>query len=196
MSTQFVSKNANYMIVLKPGMSGNRVLGTEAVPGLYIRFQDGMVVVKDEKIADQLRALPTFGNTFTEVPEEGKDPYAGNRKSIEPEHVTTTMEHGHTGKREGAPVKIELTPQVKKVIEAEALKMIPGLLKSNPDILKQTIIELAKDMKENEETQTDNEVIRDENASSITQNTNNIEPSVVATNSIAKDSKKTQNKGK
>lgn len=209
MSTKFVSKNANYMIVLKPGVSGNRSLGTQTVPGLYVRFQEGIVIVKDEDIAQQLRELPSFGVAFLEVEDNAKDPYVGVRKDIEPAHVTTEMKHGHAGKREGNPIKVELTPQMKKVIEAEALKMIPGLLKSNPDVLKKTLMDLVKEMKESEKIVEPDNTTNEESVSTasdegvfnpVSSTLNNDmgseEPNVTATTPIAKGSGKIKVKNK
>ena len=150
MSTKFVSKNSNYMIVLKPGVEGNRNLGTHAVSGLYVKFQAGVVDVKEEAIVKMLREHPGFGTDFIEVKPEEVDPYLDSREEVEPPHVISEIHYGHSEAVKGSPRKVKLTPQIKKVIEAEALKMIPGLLKSNPKILKDIIMELAAGMKEKE----------------------------------------------
>ena len=150
MSTKFISKNSNYMIVLKPGVEGNRALGTHSIPGLYIKFQAGMVDIRDEEVVASLREHPSFGTAFVEVKDNETDPYATVREDIEPGHSTTEIKYGQAGKKTGATAKIQLTPQLKKVIETEAIKMIPDLLKSNPKILKDIIFNLAKDMKEQE----------------------------------------------
>lgn len=150
MSTKFVSKHSNYMIVLKPGTEGNRALGTHAVSGLYVKFQSGSVDVKDEAIIEMLRDHPGYGTDFLEIKQEDVDPYLDTRTDIEPDHVTAEIKYGHVENAKGAVRKPKLTPQVKKLIEKEALSMIPGLLKSNPDILKGIILELAADMKAKE----------------------------------------------
>lgn len=151
MATKFVSKNSNYMIVLKPGIEGNRTLGTHAISGLYVRFQDGTVDVKEETIIESLRKHPSFGIDFVEVKQNEVDPFVDTRNEIEPPHTTTEMNYGHAEKKNvGRPPKIKLTPQLKKVIEDEAMKMIPGLLKSNPNVLKDIIVELAVEMKSKE----------------------------------------------
>ena len=149
MSTKFVSKNSNYMVVLKPGVEGNRNLGTHAVPGLYIKFQSGVVDIKEESIVEQMRNHPSFGTDFVEVKQEEIDPFAESREEIEPGHVISEIKYGHNEKAAGtAPVK--LSPQLKKIIEAEAMKLLPGLLKSNPKVLKDLILGLAAEMKPEE----------------------------------------------
>ena len=151
MSTQFVSKNSNYMIVLRPGIEGNRATGTHAVPGLYVKFQGGTLDVKEESIVEMLRKHPSYGVDFLEIKHDEIDPFLHTRDESEPAHIVQEINYGHVGKAQGSPVKVKLTPQMKKVIEGEALKMIPGLLKSNPEILKNIILDLAAGMKQKEE---------------------------------------------
>ena len=147
MSTKFVSKNSNYMIVLKPGVEGNRNLGTQAVSGLYVKFQAGVVDIKEDAIVKMMREQPGFGTEFIEIKPEEVDPYLDQREEVEPPHVISEIKYGHSEAVKGSPKKVKLTPQMKKVIEAEALKMIPGLLKANPKILKDVILGLAEEMK-------------------------------------------------
>lgn len=149
MSIKFVSKNSNYMIVLRPGIEGNRNLGTHAVPGLYVKFQAGVVDVKEDSIIELMRKHPCFGTDFVEVKAEEVDPFIDERQDIEPMHTMQEMKYGHAeGKVRTGSTK--LTPAMKKLIEGEALKMLPGLLKKNPNILKDIILGLAADMKEKE----------------------------------------------
>ena len=150
MAVKFVSKNSNYMIVLKSGVEGSRALGTQAIPGLYIKFQSGTVDIKEDSIVEMLRSHPGYGTDFIEVKEQEADPYQGNREEIEPDHIVSEIKYGHVEKSVGRPRKIKLTPQLKKAVEAEALKMLPGLLKSNPKILKDIILNLAAEMKAEE----------------------------------------------
>lgn len=151
MSTQFVSKNSNYMIVLKPGIEGNRTLGTHSVAGLYVKFQGGTLDVKEESIIEMLRNHPSYGTDFLEIKHDEIDPFINTRDESEPAHIIQEIKYGHVEKAIGSPVKMKLTPQMKKAIEGEALKMIPGLLKSNPEILKNIILDLAAGMKKAEE---------------------------------------------
>ena len=152
MSTKFVSKNSNYMVVLKPGVEGNRNLGTHAVPGLYIKFQSGVVDIKEEKIADQLREHPSFGIDFVEVKQEEIDPYEDQRQDVEPAHVISEIKYGHNERAAGTGQKVKMSPALKKMIEGEAMKMLPALLKSNPKVLKDLIMGLAAEMKASEPT--------------------------------------------
>ena len=148
MSAKFVSKNSNYMVVLRPGTEGSRALGTPAISGLYVKFLDGMVEVDEESIVEQMRDHSAFGTEFVEVKDEEVDPYKDTREDAEPGHVISEMKYGHIVDRKGSPIKMKITPQMKKVIEAEAAKLVPELLKNNPELLKETILGLAAEMKE------------------------------------------------
>lgn len=155
MSTvKFVSKNSNYMIVLKPGVEGNRAIGTHAVPGVYVKFQDGSLSVNQDSIIDMLRTHPSYGMDFLEIKEDELDPFVDNREESEPGHVIQEIRYGHAEKSIGSPAKTKLTPAMKKLIETEAVKMLPGLLKSNPKILQDIILDLAAQMKTKEEPKT------------------------------------------
>ena len=151
MSTKFVSKQSNYMLVLKPGVEGSRALGTHATPGLYIKFNSGFVDIKEQKIVDMLREHPSYGLDFLEVKDDELDPYADVRDESEPAHIITEIKYGHTEKSTSSPQKTKLTPAMRKMIEGEAMKMLPGLLKQNPKILKDIILGLAEDMKAKDE---------------------------------------------
>lgn len=148
MSTQFVSKNSNYMVVLRPGVEGNRALGTHAVPGIYVKFVSGTLEVKEESIVEMLRNHPACGVDFLEIKQDEVDPFLDTRDDSEPAHIIQEIKYGHAERATGSAIKTKLTPQMKKAIQSEALKMIPGLLKSNPEILKNIIMDLAAGMKE------------------------------------------------
>ena len=138
------------MVVLKSGIEGNRILGTQPVAGIYIKFEGGIVTVKEDKVVQMLRDHPSFGVDFIEVAELGMDPYSDTRQEVEPEHVMSEIKYGHAEAVKGIAKPIKLTPAMKKVIESEAIKMLPSLLKSNPKILKDVIMNLANEMKEKE----------------------------------------------
>jgi hypothetical protein len=100
-----------------------------------------------------LREQPGFGTEFIEIKPEEVDPYLDTREEVEPPHVMSEIKYGHSEAVKGSPKKIRMTAQMKKVIEAEALKMLPGLLKANPKILRDVITGLADEMKAKEKVQ-------------------------------------------
>lgn len=150
MSTKFVSKNSNLMVVLKPGVPGSTITGQQPTPGIYVRFQGGTVDVKEEAILNMLRRHSGFGSDFVEIKQEESDPFEHTRKETEPDHKITEMEYGHVGKTKTSKGKTVLSPELKKIIEAEAIKMLPGLLKKNPKILKDILSGLAEEVKKDE----------------------------------------------
>jgi len=162
MSTQFVSKQSNYCVILKNGIEGNRILGTQPVAGMYVKFEGGIVTVKDEQMAQLLREHPSFGNDFIEVEEIGQDPYSDSRTDIEPEHIMSEIKYGHAEAVKGMAKPVKLTPAMKKVVEVEAIKMLPSLLKENPEILKGLIMSLAAEMKDKEEKTEAEEEVKEE----------------------------------
>lgn len=141
--SKFVSKNSNLMIVLRPGIPGSTITGQQPKAGLYVRFQSGTVDIKEESVADLLRNHPEFNRDFIEVKETDLDPYEANRDEIEPAHVIKEIKYGHSEKAIGSIKKPKLSPELKKLIENEAVKMLPGLLKSNPKILREILTNLA-----------------------------------------------------
>ena len=151
MSVKFVSKNSNLMIVLKPGVPGSTITGQQPTPGIYVRFQGGVVDVKEESIINMLRGHKGMGSDFIEIKQSEVDPYEYTRQDIEPIHNITEMEYGHIGKKISSKGKTILSPELKKLIENEAVKMLPDILKKNPKILKDILQGLAEEVKKEDE---------------------------------------------
>ncbi len=139
---KFVSKSSNMMIVLSPGVPGSTITGQAAKHGLYVRFKDGMVEVKEQSVIEKLRNHPSFNIDFVEVPENAVgaavDPYADSRDETEPGHVMTEIKYGHVEKVTGSPRKVKISPELKKYIAAEAQKLARSMVKDMiPEILKE-----------------------------------------------------------
>ena len=155
MSTKFVSKNSNYMLVLERGIPASPVTGTPAKHGIYIKFVDGFVDIKDEKISELMKANEKCGVDFIEVKDDelhpsGRraeiDPFADSREEIEPAHIVSEVKYGHLEKAVSTK-KNKIPPAVKKLIMLEAQKlareMLPGMVK---DTVK-ALVEQAKSEK-------------------------------------------------
>lgn len=125
---KFISKFSNYRIVLKPGLPGNRFMGTEAVPGIYIKFEDGVAEIKDEKMIDMMKNHPGFGTDFV-TPGDEKDPYSETRKSSEPEHNIGEVKFGNVVGNPNPRPLVTITPEHKKVIKEQAKKMLIEIAK-------------------------------------------------------------------
>lgn len=130
---RFVSKSSNLMVVLKPGLPGSTVTGQLPVNGIYIKFSAGTVDVKDEKLVEMLKNHPSFGVDFIAVEDNLSDPYKHHREDVEPAHIIQEMKYGHAGETMGSKKNIKLSPEVKKLLEEEAVKMakdmLPGMMK-------------------------------------------------------------------
>lgn len=112
------------MLVLKPGIPGDHLIGRASVPGLYIRFRDGIAEVKDDEMINLMKVSEGYKNgDFVAVDEKGEDPFAENRTPIEPVHVISELKYGHPEGRKVSEVPVKLPISVKKLIEAEAKKM-------------------------------------------------------------------------
>lgn len=136
---RFVSKNANLMVVLKPGLPGNHLTGQNPVTGIYVKFQNGIVDVKDEKMIEQMKNHPGYNLDYISVEDSEVDPYAGERTDLEPAHNIKEIQFGHIvgSKKTNTPVK--LPPEMKKFIEAEAIKMAKAML---PDMMKEVFSQM------------------------------------------------------
>jgi hypothetical protein len=143
---KFISKNLNLRIVLRPGVEGNRLSGDPAKPGLYARFEDGMLNADDKETCEMLLGHPGFNSDFFRIEEGDLDPYAGNRKQVEHEHDIVEIEYGHIGKNVN-PKKPQLTPEmhelVKSMAKEIASQIAPEMAK---DLVKQALAEV-KDTK-------------------------------------------------
>ena len=129
------------MLVLKPGIQGNHLTGTASVPGLYIRFRDGIAEVKDEDMINIIKNSDGYRNgEFIAVGDNGEDPFAETRIATEPVHVVQDMKYGHVEGRKVSEAPLKLPPTVKKMIEAEAKKMAKAML---PELLKEAVKEMT-----------------------------------------------------
>lgn len=146
--SKFVSKNANYMIVLRPGVPGSTVTGSQAQPGIYARFRDGQLITNDDNIIGMLKKHQGFGTDFIEVFPNEIDPYADSREDIEPAHVIQEIKYGQVERVMGSKKKVKVSAAAKKAMDDEvmrmAIKMLPVLLKSNPEILKAAVKSISE----------------------------------------------------
>lgn len=145
---KFISKSSNYMLVLKPGIPGSSVTGQASQPGIYVRFRDGIVEVKDQDMIDRMKTSDGFRNgDFIGVDDHGEDPFADTRTPSEPAHIISEIKYGHVEGRKMTEVPVKLPASAKKLIEREAVKMAKAML---PDLLKEAIREMTAAAASNE----------------------------------------------
>ena len=126
---KFISKNSNLRIVLKPSVPAERLTGRAPVPGLYARFENGMLDVTDEETINALRLHPGFDSDFIAVDEADEERIRNYRTyAFEPEHDMIQMQYGTPGKNLNPKPPITVTPELKKYIEDTATAMAKEII--------------------------------------------------------------------
>jgi len=162
---KYVSKNQNLRLVLKPGISAEPVSGRASIPGVYVKFEQGMLDINEvtadrmglefEKLIEMVERHPSFNAGFDKLKDDEVDPYKNLRKSAEPEHDIVEITHGSIGKSLNPKPKLNLTndqrKEVSKIAEEMAKKMAP---KMAMEILKN----LAKEEKDKKAEDNNNTV--------------------------------------
>lgn len=138
---KFISKNANLRIVLKHSMPAESMTGRLAVPGLYIKFENGVVNVGNEEHVEMMLAHSGFNGDFIAVKEDQIDPYKNTRKESEPDHLITEFEHGRAEKLKGSSHNVRLDPKLKDVAQKMAIEMAKEIA---PQLAKDMLVEMAK----------------------------------------------------
>lgn len=139
---KFVSKSSNLMVVLKPGLPGNHLSGTAPVTGIYVKFSNGMVDVKEDSLIEMMKKHPAFNTDFIAVEEGAKeeDPYAYYRAENEPTHVISEVKYGQLEKSVSSSKPKALHPDLQNAIKAEATKMAAEMVKEMlPNLIKESI---------------------------------------------------------
>lgn len=135
---KFVSKNANYLAVLRPSVPGEPMAGRSPKPGLSVRFEEGSVEVVDEKICEKLMQHRGFDVDFFLVEVDAKDPFAEQRQESEPAHTLTGLKYGTPEKSTSSPRKIKLPPELSDYISQSINEGVKeGMAKLIPDLVKQ-----------------------------------------------------------
>lgn len=138
---RFVSRNANLLVVLKPGLPAQPVSGLPARPTISVRFKDGIADVPEGEICDLMLNHPGFNSDYVSAESVGnKDPYASARVESEPPHTITELKYGTPEKviRDG---KTKLTPELDKLVKELAISMAKELL---PEMVKSTLKSLVE----------------------------------------------------
>ena len=138
---RFISKNNNLRIVLKHAMPAEPITGRAAIPGLYIKFENGAVNVNDEEHIKLMLAHPGFNSDYIVVEEEQVDPYKNNRKESEPDHQITELKYGHSENVQGSSHNVRLDPKLKDAAQKMAIEMAKEMA---PQLAKDMLLEMAK----------------------------------------------------
>lgn len=139
---KFISKNGNYRVILDRGVPAEPISGRSAIPGLSIKFEGGVAIVNDENVIKKMMAHSAFNRDFIVAEEGALDPYAGNRKPMEPTHDITRLKYGHIESASKHPA--EISPETKKVLMEMAASMATSMAK---EMAPKLAVEMLKNMK-------------------------------------------------
>lgn len=121
---KFVSKQSNLRVVLRPGMPREPLSGRSAVPGLYVKFEDGIANVTADNMIEMMREHPGYQRDFIVLEDNESDPYKNNRKQQEPEHNIMEVDYGHVGKNINPKQTITFSPDQKKMVDELVRKAV------------------------------------------------------------------------
>ena len=145
---KFISKNANLRVVLKHGIPAEPLTGRQAVPGLYVKFENGIVNIDDEDTVKLMIGHSAFNQDFILVEEGQIDPYLIQRREKEPEHNLTEIEYGHVGKTATPKSPVKLTSEQERLLKEMAIKIAnqiaPEIAKK---MLRDALVEKASETK-------------------------------------------------
>ena len=134
---RFISKNSNLRIVLKHGIPPEPITGRLAVPGLSIKFENGVVNISDEETIELMMAHSGFNSDFILANEEEEvDPWKWQRREKEPQHNLTELKYGH----------VEKTITPKKSLDGMSVDKRMLFEKMVEDTAKKIAVPLAKEM--------------------------------------------------
>jgi len=130
---KFISKQTNYLIVLKPGIGENKITGDAGRRMESVRFENGIANVTNDEWIEKLKNHPRYGYDFVAETEGASDPWAETRRETEPAHTQSEIKHGSVAKSKGTPVPVKFTPIQKeamsKIVKAEAEKLAKEMVK-------------------------------------------------------------------
>jgi len=120
---------------LRHGIPAEPITGRHAVPGLYVKFENGLVDVHDQETIELLESHKGFGSDFIR---EDKDPF--ERRSVEPEHSIQEIKYGQVEKELNPKKGVKISPEVKKYLGTVATEMAKGMAK---EMVKDILSEIA-----------------------------------------------------
>lgn len=140
---KFISKSANLLIVLRPGLQAQPLTGSPAKPTISVRFKDGIAEVHQQELIDMMIAHPAFNSDFISADDLKKDPYSDTRRASEPAHILQEMKYGTPVSRQvvgGDSAFSNLPLETQKTIKSLAVEMAKAML---PEMIESTLKNIA-----------------------------------------------------
>ncbi len=152
---KFISRQSNYRVVLAHGQPAEPLTGRIAVPGMYVKFENGIAKVENEKLCEMMMKHPAFKKDFIIAEEGDKDPWNDFRRETEPEHSITNIEYGHVGKSVNPKAKIPLNREGQKVLKEMAKEMA---MKMAPELAKELLEKMLKEKQKEKQDEKEEEL--------------------------------------
>lgn len=132
---KFISKSANLLIVLSPGLQAQPLTGMPAKPTVSVRFKDGVAEVQQQELIDMMLRHPAFNGDFISADNVKEDPYSDTRRESEPAHILQEMKYGTPVSRQVvggdsafSSLPLESQKMIKSLASEMAKAMIPSML--------------------------------------------------------------------
>jgi hypothetical protein len=125
---KFFSKQGNLRVVLKHGMPAEPLTGRNAIPGLYVRFENGVANVASEESIILLKNHPRFNYDFVSEETKQSDPFLNTRADNEPRHIITEMKYGTAAGTTISPKNVQISPELQSLINKKALEIAKNMV--------------------------------------------------------------------
>jgi len=159
---KFVSKTANLRIVLKHGIASEPITGRASTPALYVKFENGIVDVREEESVDLMLKHSGFNRDFVMLEDGQIDPHLSSRKSSEPEHNIMELEHGSVKKNINPRSTIKLSSAQQRLVKDMAIKIAQEIAPALAKNMLKDVLEKNVGKKTKEKVEEDDEKITDE----------------------------------
>lgn len=173
---KFVSKMSNYRVILQHSTPAEPITGRLATPGIWVKFENGVADVRDEKVIEMVKNHHLFNTDFVIMDDPQKDPYEDVRNAVEPDHNITEIKYGHIDgsinpkpavaiNRETKKILMDMAKDMAKEMAAQmapdlAKQMLKEVLSKNQDLVKGALAEASGSVKETEESDDDSRTIK------------------------------------
>ncbi len=161
---KFISRQSNYRIVLKHGQPAEPMTGRNAVPGMYVKFENGVANVENEELCQMMMKHSAFKKDFIVAEEGAGNSWDASRREIEPEHNITNIEYGHVGKALNPKAKIPLNREGQKALKEMAIEMAK---KMAPELAKELLKTMIKDKEDEREKKGESDSVKDNDVKDI-----------------------------
>ena len=142
---KFISKQSNYRVVLQQGQPAEPLTGRAAVPGKYVKFENGVANVIDEKMCEMMMQSVAFNRDFILAEENTRDPWEDVRAESEPEHSIMDLKYGTVAENVNPRARLPLNKDQQKIVKEMAREMAVQMAKEMaPQMAKEILKEVVE----------------------------------------------------